>query len=83
MLWYGKCMKPFKTCVTQERGEGRSTKKVIKSDAGGGGGVFAAKKCDSAHSKQRDFVSDVLFEWPLYDNVLLYCILYECISWCY
>ena len=31
-------MKPFKTCVTQERGEGRSTKKVIKSDAGGGGG---------------------------------------------
>ena len=57
-------MKPFKTCVTQERGEGRSTKKVIKSDAGGGGGggVFAAKKCDSAHSKQRDFVSDVLFE---------------------
>ena len=53
-------MKPFKTCVTQERGEGRSTKKVIKSDAGGG--VFAAKKCDSAHSKQRDFVSDVLFE---------------------
>ena len=56
-------MKPFKTCVTQERGEGRSTKKVIKSDAGGGGGgVFAAKKCDSAHSKQRDFVSDILFE---------------------
>ena len=54
-------MKPFKTCVTQERGEGRSTKTVIQSDAGGGG-VFAAKKCDSAHSKQRDFVSDVLFE---------------------
>ena len=52
-------MEPFKTCVTQERGEGSLTKKVTKSDVGGG---LTAKKSDTAHSKTRDFASDVLFE---------------------
>ena len=55
-------MGTFKTCVTQEREEGRLTKKVTKSDVGEG---FVAKKCDVTHSKKRDFASDVLFEWPL------------------
>ena len=36
MLWYDKRMGPLKTCVTQERGEGRLTKEVTKSDVGGG-----------------------------------------------
>ena len=53
-------MGPFKTCITQERGEGRLTKKVTKSDIGGG---FAVKKCDTNHSKiPGDFASDFLFE---------------------
>ena len=52
-------MGPLKTCVTQERGEGRLTKEVTKSDVGGG---VAVRKSDVTHSKKRDFVSDVLFE---------------------
>ena len=52
-------MGPFKTCITQERGEGRLTKKVTKSDVGGG---VAAKKSDSPHSKKQNFARDVLFE---------------------
>ena len=49
MLQYDKSMGPFKSCVTQERGEGRLTKKVTKSDAGGG---FAAKKCDATQKNE-------------------------------
>ena len=54
-------MKPFKTCVTQGRVEGRlaKKKKVTKSDIGGG---FAAKKSDTTHFKKLDFASDMLFE---------------------
>ena len=63
MLGYDKSMGSFKMCVTQERGEEKLTKKVTKSDLGGG---FVAKKCDAANSKKRDFASDVLFEWSLY-----------------
>ena len=56
-------MEPFKTCVTQEREEGRLTKKVTKSDIGQG---FAAEKYNVTHSKKkRDLASDVLFEWSL------------------
>ena len=55
-------MGPFKTCVTQEREEGRLTKNVTKSDVME---EFAARKCDVTHSKKTDFPSDVLFEWPL------------------
>ena len=51
-------MEPFKTCVTQERGEGNLTKKVTKSDVGGG---VTAKKIDTIHLKKRDFASDKLF----------------------
>ena len=50
-------MGPWKTCVTQERKEGRLTKKVTKSDVGGG---VAAKKSDVTHSKKPDFASYVL-----------------------
>ena len=52
-------MGPSKTCVTQERGEGRLTEKVTKGDVGGG---VAAKKSEVTHSKKQDFASDVLFE---------------------
>ena len=52
MLWYDKSIRPFKMCVTQERGEGRSTKKVTKNDVGGG---FPCKKCDATHSKKTRF----------------------------
>ena len=52
-------MGPLKTCVTQERGEGRLTKEVTKSDVGG---EDATKKGDVTHSKKRDFSSDVLLE---------------------
>ena len=52
-------MGPLKMCVTQERGEGRLTKEVRKSDVGG---VVADKKSDVTHSKKRDCASDVLFE---------------------
>ena len=52
MLWYDKSMEPFKTCVTQEREEGRLTKSVTKSDVGEG---FAAKKYDVTHSKKTRF----------------------------
>ena len=52
-------MGPLKTCITQERGEGRLTKEVTKSDVGGG---VAAKKSDVTHSKKQDFASDLLFE---------------------
>ena len=45
-------MGSFKTCVTQERGEEKLTKKVTKNDVGGG---FIAKKCDAAHSKKTRF----------------------------
>ena len=41
-------MEPFKTCITQERGEGSLTKKVTKSDLGGG---LIAKKSDTTHLK--------------------------------
>ena len=59
-------------CVTQERGEGRLTKKVAKNYVRGG---FAAKKSDATHSKNpRDFASDVLFNTDLFC-----CIFYECI----
>ena len=51
-------MEPFKTCVTQERGERNLTKKVTKSDVGGG---VTAKKIDTIHLKKRDFASDKLF----------------------
>ena len=70
MLWYDKRMGPLKTCITQERGEGRLTKEVTKSDVGG---EDATKKGDVTHSKKRDFSSDVLFEWLLwYWLILLY-----------
>ena len=52
MLWYKKGMVPFKTCVTQERKEGRLTKSVTKNDVGEG---FVAKKCDVTHSKKTRF----------------------------
>ena len=52
MLWYDKSMGPFKTCVTQEREEGRLTKNVTKSDFGEG---FAARKCDVTQSKKTRF----------------------------
>ena len=52
-------MEPFKTCVTQERGEGSLTKKVTKNDVGG---AVTAKKSDTTHLKKRDFASNVLFE---------------------
>ena len=58
-------------CVTQERGEARSTKKVTKNDVGGG---FPYKKRDATHSQKRDFASDVIFDADLFD-----CIFYECI----
>ena len=51
-------MGSFKTCVTQEREEGRLIKNVTKSEVGEG---YAAKKFDFTHSKKRDFASDVLF----------------------
>ena len=37
VLRYDKSMRPFKACVTRERGEGMLTKKVTKSDLGGRG----------------------------------------------
>ena len=43
-------MGPFKMCVTQERREGRLTKKVTKNYVGG---RFAAKKCDATHSLKK------------------------------
>ena len=52
-------MGPLRTGVIQERGEGRLTKKVTKSDAKGG---FAAKKGGITHSKKQNFASEVLFE---------------------
>ena len=70
-------MGPFKMCVTQERREGRLTKKVTKNYVGG---RFAAKKCDATHSlkkkktNKRDFASDALF-----DADLFCCIFGECI----
>ena len=68
-------MGPFKTYVTQEREEGKLTKNVTKSDAGGG---FAAKKCDVTHSKKRVLRVTFFLNGP-YDDVLLCCIFYECI----
>ena len=61
MLWYDKSIGQFKSSVTQEIVERSLTKKVTRSDVGGGA---AAKKNDTTYSKQRDFESDVLFEWP-------------------
>ena len=52
-------MGPLRMCVIQERGEGRLTKNVTKSDARGG---FAAKKGGIIHSKKQDFASEVLLE---------------------
>ena len=57
MLRYDKRMESL--CVTQERGEGRLTEKVTKSDVGAG---VKAKKSDATHSKKQDFASDVLIE---------------------
>ena len=61
-------MEPFKTCVTQERGEGNLTKKVTKTDVGRG---VTAKKSDTTHSKKEDFASDAIFELPY--NADLFC----------
>ena len=52
-------MEPFKTCISQERGEGSLRKKVTKSDVGG---RVTAKKVIPLTQKKRDFASDVLFE---------------------
>ena len=52
MLGYDKSMGPFKTSVTQERKEGRWTKKVTKSDVGD---RFAFRKCDVTHSEKPRF----------------------------
>ena len=41
----------------------KADRKLTQSD---GGGRVAANKGDSTHSKNRDFTSDVLFEWPLW-----------------
>ena len=80
LLWCDKRMKPFKTCVTQERVEGKLTKAVTKSDVGGG---VAAKKKWCHPIKKRDFESEVLFEWPLWCWLIL-LFFYECICWwCY
>ena len=77
-VWYDKSIGTLKTCFTEERGEGRLTKKVTKSDVGGG---FAAKKCDATHSKIQDFASDILFEWPLWWCFIFYdCIVDDVIS---
>ena len=69
-------MGSFKTCVTQERREGRLTKKVTKSDVGKG---FAAKKCDATHSKNPEIFEVTFFLNDPYDDVLLCCFFYECI----
>ena len=44
-------MRSFKMYFTQERGEGRLTKKVTKNYVGGG---FTAKKCDVTHSEKNN-----------------------------
>ena len=49
-------MGPFKACSTQEREEGRLTK---KNDIEKG---VTAKGNDVTQSEKRDFASDVLFE---------------------
>ena len=68
-------MGPFKMCVTQERREGRLTKKVTKNYVGG---RFAAKNVmPLTHKKKknkRDFASGALF-----DAELFCCIFDECI----
>ena len=61
VLWYDKSIGPFKTCVSQEKEEGKLKKKLQNSDVGGGVG---AKKMWCYSLKKQDFESDVLFEWP-------------------
>ena len=56
-LWYDKSMWSFKLCVTQERVEGRLTKKVTKNYVGGG---FTAKKCDATHSKKKQQKAEIM-----------------------
>ena len=67
-------MGPFKTCVIQERDEGRLTKNVTKSDLREG---FAAKKCDVTRSKKNKILGVKFFLNGPYDDVLLCCIFYE------
>ena len=50
-------MGSFKMCITQERGEGRLTKKVTKNYVGEG---FTAKNCDAFHSKNPE-IMQVIF----------------------
>ena len=52
-------MGPFKACSTQEREEGRLTKKTTKNDVEE---RVTAKGNDVTQSEKRDFASDVLFE---------------------
>ena len=76
ILWYDKSMEPFKTYVSQERGEGSLTEKVTKSDVWW---RVTAKKSDTNHSKKQDFVSDMLFKWPLWCWLILLYFLWKCL----
>ena len=64
MLWYDKIMGSFKTCVTQERREGRLTKKSNKKWRRER--VRSQKMWCHSLKKPRDFWGDVLFKWPLW-----------------
>ena len=69
-------MGPFKTCVTQEREEGRLTKNVTKSEVGEG---FATKKNVMSLTQKNEILRVTFFFNGSYDNVLFCCIFYECI----
>ena len=68
MLCYDKGIGSLKMWITQERGEGKLTKKVTKSDVRE---RFPAKKC--AHKKIEIFGVTLFFNNP-YDDFLLWCI---------
>ena len=77
-------MGPFKMCVTQERREGRLTKKVTKKYVGG---RFAAKKCDATHSlkkknkkKTSEILRVTLFLMLTYFAVFLMSVFVDVIS---
>ena len=63
-------------CLTQERGEGRLTEKVTKSDAEGG---LATKIFDATQLKKNAILRMTFFFNDPYDHVLFCCSFYECI----
>ena len=60
-------------CVTQERGEGRLTKKATKHYAGEGSQPKNVMPL-TQKKKKRDFASDVLFDADLFCRIFCECI---------